>query len=191
MIVLPAQSMFEHFAEKLADGTLEAEPLSHVVTLHEEEQQDLKKPEPSRQYILQIDSKLTITTKGVIEPSDEKGLRLKYAILTNLRLLAQMRQQGRSIYKDLDRCTFNDFLDTLLDKDNSNIYKEVDGRRLITPSWTFCLSYEFELRKEAITRDPSCPLDSASERRASHETLAAADRNPQLPHVPATRRCKR
>ena len=54
-----------------------------------------------------------------------------------------MRQQGRSIYKDLDRDTFSDFLDTLLDQDNFNFYKEVDGRALISPC-------EFELRKEAV-----------------------------------------
>ena len=59
-----------------------------------------------------------------------------------------MRQPGRSIYQDLDRCTFNDFLDTLLDRDNFNFYKEVEGRALISPS--YCLSYEFEFRKDAF-----------------------------------------
>ena len=39
-------------AEKLANGTLKTEPLSHVVSLFEEEQQDLKTPEPARQYLL-------------------------------------------------------------------------------------------------------------------------------------------
>ena len=150
---LPAQSMFENFSKRLADGTLKAEPLSHVVSLFEEEQQDSKRPDPTRQYNLQLDSKLTITTKRrhlSTEPTDEKGLRLKYSILTNLWLLAQMRQPGRSIYADFDRNTFIDFLETLLDKDNFNFYKEVDGRPMISPSWTYCLSYEFELRKEAI-----------------------------------------
>ena len=149
---LPAQSMFEHFSEKLADGTLKAEPLSHVVSLFEEEQQDMKKRDPSRQYNLQLDSHLTITTRrrhSSSEPTDEKGLRLKYALMANLWLLAQMRQPGRSIYQDLDRCTFNDFLDTLLDRDNFNFFKEVEGRALISPSWSFRLSHEFELRKEA------------------------------------------
>ena len=61
-----------------------------------------------------------------------------------------MRQPGRAIYKDLDRCTWNDFLDTLLDKDNFNFFKEVEGRPMISPSWSFCLSYEFEIRKEAF-----------------------------------------
>ena len=37
---LPAQSMFEHFTEKLAAGALKAEPLSHVVSLFEEEPRD-------------------------------------------------------------------------------------------------------------------------------------------------------
>ena len=150
---LPAQSMFEHFSEKLANGTLKDEPISHVVSLFEEEQQDMKKPDPSRQYNLELDSRLTITTKRrhlSSEPADEKGLRLKYAIITNLWLLAQMRQTVRSTYQDLDRCTFNDFLDTFLDRDNFNFYKEVEGRALISPSWSFCLSYEFELRKEAF-----------------------------------------
>ena len=150
---LPAQSMFENFSERLADGTLKAEPLSHVVSLFEEEQQDAKRPDPTRQYNLQLDSKLTITTKRrhlSSEPTDEKGLRLKYSIMTNLWLLAQMRQPGRTIYADFDRNTFIDFLETLLDKDNFTFYKEVDGRPMISPSWSYCLSYEFELRKEAI-----------------------------------------
>ena len=145
--------MFESFTEKLADGTLMAEPLSLVVSLFEEEQQDAKKPDHSRQYNLQLDSRLTITTKRrhqSTEPTDEKGLRLKYAILTNLWLLGQMRQPGRSTYQDFTRTTFTDFLDTLLDRDNFNFHKEVNGRTLISPCWSFCLSYEFELRKEAI-----------------------------------------
>ena len=97
---LPAQSMFEHFPEKLADGTLKAEPLSHAISLFEEEQQEFKRPEPARQYNLQLDSKPITTKRRYIssEPTDEKGLRLKYAVLTNLWLLAQMRQPGNSIY---------------------------------------------------------------------------------------------
>ena len=150
---LPAQSMFESFTEKLADGTFKAESLSLVVSLFEEEQQDAKKPDHGRQYNLQLDSRLTISTKRghqSTEPTDEKGLRLKYAILTNLWLLGQMRQPGRSIYQDFTRTTWNDFLDTLLDRDNFNFHKEVNGRTLISPCWSFCLSYEFELRKEAV-----------------------------------------
>ena len=145
--------MFETFSEKLADGTLKAEPLSYVVSLFEEEQPGLKKPEPARQYNLQLDSKFTITTKRRhlrIEPTDEKGLRMKDAAPTNLWLFTQMRQPGRTIHKDYDRITFSDFPDTLLDRDNFNFDKEVGGQPLLAPRWSFCLSYELEIRKEAI-----------------------------------------
>ena len=121
--------MLEHFTEKLADGTLKDEPLSHVVSLFEEEQQDLKKPEPARQYNLQLDSRLTTKRRHLSkEPTDEEGLRLKYSVLTNLRLVAQMRQPRRSIYKYFDPSTFSDFLDTLLDRDNFNFYEEFEGQ---------------------------------------------------------------
>ena len=45
-----------------------------------------------------------------------------------------------------------DVLDKLLGRDNFNFNfdKEVDGRTLIAPKWSYCLSYELELRKEAI-----------------------------------------
>ena len=42
------------------------------------------------------------------------------------------------------------FLKSSLIKITFNFYKEVDGRPMISPSWSFCLSYELELRKEAV-----------------------------------------
>ena len=84
---LPAQSCFEHFIEKVGDGTLKAEPLSLIVSAFEEEQQDAKKPDVSRQFNLQLDSRLTISTKRrhtSTEPADEIALRAKYSIMTNL-----------------------------------------------------------------------------------------------------------
>ena len=100
---LPAQSCYEAFADKLAIGALKAEPLAMVVSAFDEEQQEKNKPEPERQYGLSLDSKLTITTKKRIvssEPVNEKDLRDKYAIMTNMWLLGQMKQPGRSIYRD-------------------------------------------------------------------------------------------
>ena len=150
---LPAQSYYEAFADKLAIGALKAEPLVMVVSAFDEEQQEKNKPEPVRQYGLSLDSKLTITTKKRTvssEPANEKDLRDKYAIMTNMWLLVQMKQPVRSIYRDFDRMTFIDFLEKLLDKQNFNRYKEVNGTLLLVPKWTDCLSYEFEIRKEAF-----------------------------------------
>ena len=133
---LPAQSCYENFAERLAEGILKAEPLSLIVCAFEEEVQDVRKPDTSRQYNLQLDSRLTTSTKRrhtSTEPTDEIGLRAKYAIMTNLWLLAQMKQPGRSIYKNFDKSTFIEFLDRLFDRDNFHFYKEVEGRPLIAP----------------------------------------------------------
>ena len=50
-----------------------------------------------RQYGLSLDSKLTITTKRRVvasEPANEKELRDKYAILTNLWLLGTLSYFG-------------------------------------------------------------------------------------------------
>ena len=130
---LPPQSTFKHFSEKLAEGTLKAEPLSRVISLFEEEQQELKKPEPARQYNLPLVSRLTITAKRrhiSSEPADEKGLRLKYAVLTSLWLLAQMRQPGRSIYKDLEKTGLRDFLDTYLKRTTSIFTRKLTAARL-------------------------------------------------------------
>ena len=99
--------------------------------------------------------------------------------MTNLWLLAQMRQPGRSIYADLDRNTFIDFHEVFLDKDNFNFYKEVDGRPMISPSWSFCLSYELELRKEAVFRDSSSVVGSVAELRAPYEALVATRCDPK------------
>ena len=144
--------MFESFTEKLADGTFKAEPLSHVVSLFEEEQQDLKRPEPARQYNLQLDSRLTITTKRrrlSTEPTDEKGLRMKYAVLPTYGCLPKCGSQvGRSTKISIalpSRFFWTPYLTGI----GSTFCKEVEGQQLIAPRWSFCLSYELELRKEA------------------------------------------
>ena len=97
-----------------------------VVSAFEEEQQQRNKPDPIRQHGLSLDAMLTITTKKRLvstEPADENTLRDKYAIMTNIWLLAQMKQPGRIIYRDFDRSTFMDFLERLLDKKNFNLDK--------------------------------------------------------------------
>ena len=72
-----------------------------------------REPELSRQYNQLLDSRLTISTKRQhtsTEHTVEIDLRAKHALMTNLWLLAQMKQPGRSIYKDSDKSTFIEFL---------------------------------------------------------------------------------
>ena len=93
----------------------------------------------------------------------KKTLRDKCAIMTNMWLLAQMKQPARSISRDFDRSTFSDFLERLLDKKNFNLHKEVSGTLLLVSKWTDCMSYEFELRKDAnrLCREEGSGIKSA------------------------------
>ena len=99
--------------------------------MSEEEAQEQRKskPDPARQYGMHLDGKLTLQQK--------------------MWLLAQLRQPGRSIFKDLTRSTFDDLLRIPLNRQNFNCWKEVDGQLLSQPCWSHCLSYEHEIRKDA------------------------------------------
>ena len=87
--------------------------------------------------------------------------------MENLWLLAQMRQPRRSIYSDLTPSTFSDFLKILLNKRNFNFKKEVDGQLLSQLCWAHCLSYEYELRKEAYKK---CRTTTTGITAALHST---------------------
>ena len=101
---LPAKSNFEEFEERLAEVNFEAERLSEVVSQEEAEVQRRAKPDPARQYSMHLDGRLTLQTRRRFpstEPRDIEQLRAKYTVMENLWLLKQMRQPGRSIYREI------------------------------------------------------------------------------------------
>ena len=119
--VLPAQSYFEGFEERLANGQLRAELLTQVVSVREQEEQESRKPDSQRHMSLHLDGQLTIQTKRRYlssMPANPEELRVKYKIMTHCCLLAQMRQPGRHLYADFTHMTFIDFLDELLSERN-------------------------------------------------------------------------
>ena len=95
---LPAQAYYEDFQERLAAGMLRTESLDQVVSQAEAEEQDRTKPESTRQYGIHLDSRLTLQTRRKYtssHPKDVEQLRAKYYVVSNLWLLALMRQPGR------------------------------------------------------------------------------------------------
>ena len=62
--------------------------------------------------------------------------------MTNLWLLAQLRQPGRQFCADLTKDTFNDFLEELLSTDNFLTWA--------APIWSHCMEYEFQLRRDVM-----------------------------------------
>ena len=87
---LPAQAYFEDFQERLAAGMLRVETLGQVTSQAEAEEQDRTKPEPTRQYGIHLDSRLTLQTRRKYtsaQPKDVEGLWAKYDVVSNLWLL--------------------------------------------------------------------------------------------------------
>ena len=66
--VLPAQSYFEGFEERLANGQLRAQLITQVVSVREQEDQESKKPDAQRHMSLHLDGQLTIQTKRASSP---------------------------------------------------------------------------------------------------------------------------
>ena len=64
-------------------------------------------------------------------------------------LLVQLRQPGRSLFSYLKPTTFSRILKQLLGKENFGLKKELQGKFLTAPCCEHCMSYEFELRREA------------------------------------------
>ena len=83
-------------------------------------------------------------------PTDPESLRTKHRVMTNLWLLAQLRQPGRQLHADLSKDTFNDFLEELLSTDNFLMKRQVEGETRAAPIWAHCMEYEFQLRREAM-----------------------------------------
>ena len=136
-VKLPSKSYCESLEERLHNGVIEAETLAHAVSLEEEREQMASKPEPPTQMGLHLDSTLTLQTKkrylsGMLT-------RTKYRVMTNLWLLAQLRQPGRQLHADLSKDTFNDFLDELLSTDNFFMKRQIEGETWAAPNWAHCM----------------------------------------------------
>ena len=80
-----------------------------------------KRPESARQVETHLDSTLTIQTRRRFvstAPSKTEELRTKYKVMSNMWLLAQMREPGRKLHEDFDKDTFMDFADKLVSEKN-------------------------------------------------------------------------
>ena len=70
--------------------------------------------------------------------------------MSNMWRGAQLRQPGRSIYVDLAADTFDKFFRLFLSKKNFKMSNEAGGAEMSLPQWSHRLSYEYELRREAL-----------------------------------------
>ena len=103
-----------------------------------------------------LDSRHTLQTRrhfSSSEPKDLEELASKYEVMSSMWLLSKQRQPGRALFDDLHATTCTLILKELRSKRNFNLKKElVDVKYLPAPPWQECLSYEYELRRDACKR---------------------------------------
>ena len=96
----------------------------------EEEAQERSKSEQPKQLHLTLDANFTVQTRRRYlssMPSSIEELRKKYWDMTHVRLLAKMRQPNKPMFADLDEQTWNSFLEELLNRENFNFRREIEG----------------------------------------------------------------
>ena len=109
----------------------EAETLAHVVSLEEDASKIASKPEPSTQMGMHLDSTLTLQTKKRYisrMPTDPESVRTKYIVMTNLWLLAQLRQPGRQLCAEPQNGYLKRFSRGII-VDRYVLYEETNRRR--------------------------------------------------------------
>ena len=97
----------------------------------------------SRQYGIQVDSRLTVTAECLHfshMPKDIEELKRKFQMMSNLRLFSQMRELGRPKFSDLEN-TFRQFVEKLTDKRNFRATKELaNAEEPIVPQRNHCVT---------------------------------------------------
>ena len=124
----------------------------------------MRNGDPTRQYGIHINVALTIQTRrrytsALLKNTEE--LRAKYDVLSNCWLLSQQRQPGSALHADVDSTTFPQILKELLGKKNFALEKELDGKPLVAPLWSPCLSYELSCTERHTRSVVSRTWDSA------------------------------
>jgi len=145
----PGRAYVEARLEQLDDGELEAEPLTKVTTVALELSSTESGP----------DSNFGIRRDGVVHvvkgqrkapmPSSPEQLRDAVRVMARQWHMVQLKGAGRTILRDYDVGIFEAHLDYLLGDECHRMSEAHPGIRA-SPSWDLLLSYEHEIRKQAI-----------------------------------------
>ena len=110
-------------------------------------------PNAAKHLGIHLDASLTIQTRRrfhSVLPATTEALRLKFSVMSNLWLLAKMRQPARQIFANFTETTFPKILNELRSEKNFLLDRNIAGTRMIVPKWDHCLEYEYQVRRQAI-----------------------------------------
>ena len=164
----PAKVYIERIAAGVEKGELRAEPLSEVVHYHEGDVDVLKAIwDPSGSI------KAVKTTPTCALPRDPEELRARVTLLGTAWQMVAFQQAGNQKIAGLNPQLWQEYLEYLLGDYVYKLFaKDEFGRTVGGPSWSLILSYEHEIRREAVR--------ATEKGKPYHQTLRAAWEDPVL-----------
>ena len=132
--------------EELENGDLRAETLDRVVALEDNDGEAFT-------TTIGTDGNLKIKRTGSegFLPRDPEELRAKFRIYSVLFLMLKSKHTNRGVLQDVDRGTWEDYVEYLLSEKVYRLELRVQQRRFAC-SWALLLSYDLRIRKEAFEK---------------------------------------
>jgi len=145
----PGRAYVEARLEQMDDGELEAEPLTKVTTVSDEQESVESSSGPGLD--IRKDGVLHVVKgkRTVPMPRDPEQLRQTLRVMGLHWLMVHLKGSGRSYLHDFTVEEFSKHADYLLG-DEVQLIKEANPAMPVGPSWDLLLIYELELRKFAV-----------------------------------------
>jgi hypothetical protein len=144
--VWPCEMLVEGRLEMIENGTLEAEPLTKVVP------KDLAQ---SNSLDLDLDKlnrfRLKEGMKEIPMPSSSEDLRRRIQTLAITFYLAKVRHPNRAFLADAEPDVWLPHVEYMLNEEVAGLEaRGADGRLLHKADWNLVLSFEYQIRREAV-----------------------------------------
>jgi hypothetical protein len=144
--IWPCEMLVEGRLEMIENGTLEAEPLTRVVP------KDLAQ---SNSLDLDLDKlnrfRLKEGMKEIAMPSSSEDLRRRIQTLAITFYLAKVRHPNRAFLEDAEPDVWLPHVDYILNEEVAGLEaRGADGKILHKADWNLVLSFEYQLRREAV-----------------------------------------
>ena len=141
----PAYTLIERRLEEVEEGEVKADPLTEVTSAEETSKEDIMGAHLEKDGTY----KLRRVAKSVPLPTDSESLRRRVRLLGITFHLASYKHSSRLWLRGSNLQLWQDHLDYVLGDDVARMQHKVLDQ-VVTPPWAVVLSYEYQIRKEAV-----------------------------------------
>ncbi|CAK8993985.1 Ubiquitin carboxyl-terminal hydrolase 17-like protein E [Durusdinium trenchii] len=143
----PGKPSFEDLCEQIDSGELRPMALRHFGSRNEDDDAETGNIHVGKTGVLKI-KKAKIETSS---PTNMEEFRSKIMLMVNHFIFARFRYPSKEILKDINPFVAMEYLNYICSKDVAQLESmTVDGVTLHRPSLKLIISYEYQMRKEAV-----------------------------------------